>query len=235
MGEMPGSPHYSSKKLGPAEVLEEDEIRRLLSTFSRAPSSVRDRALVMLLWRTGLRISEALALELRDVDLDGPAPKLRVRDGKGGNQRTLAIHQEAVAQLERWLAIREKLGLRRRRLVFVTISAPDAGGPMGTAAVREMLRRRAQKAGLGRVHPHAFRATLAVELMQEGKSMTAIRDVLGHSNIAQTDAYLRRVHPQDAIDALLNRGDPDPREQITAALDRLSDAQIAQLAAVLQS
>lgn len=230
---MEGSPHYSSKKLGPAAVLEETEIRQLLATFSRrAPSSIRDRALVMLLWRSGLRIGEALALELRDLDLAAADPVLHVRDGKRGKQRTVGVHQEAIVALEQWLAARVKLGLGRRRLVFVTISGADAGGPVGTAAVRGMLIRRAAKAGLGRVHPHAFRATLAVELAREGVALPAIRDVLGHSNISQTDAYLRRVFPEDAVAAVIHRG--SRRDRLTEALAELTESQAERLLEALQ-
>lgn len=231
---MGGSPHYSSTKLGPAEVLTEDEIRRLLATFSRrAPASIRDRALVMLLWRSGLRIGEALALELRDLDLVGSEPTLRVRDGKRGKQRTVGVHQEAVLALEQWLATRAKLGLARRRLVFVTISQPDPGRPVGTAAIREMLYRRARKAGLGRVHPHAFRATLAVELAREGVPLPAIRDVLGHANLSQTDAYLRRVFPEDAVAAVIHRGEPDRRRKLLDALTQLDVDQLDALTTAL--
>jgi site-specific recombinase XerD len=56
-----------------------------------------------------------------------------------------------------------------------------------------------------RVHPHALRATLAVEMCAEGVPLPAIRDVLGHTNLSVTDAYLRRVFPQQAIDAVRNR------------------------------
>lgn len=201
------------RRRGPAAVLTEPEIRALLGTFSRgAVASIRDRALILLLWRAGLRIGEALALEPRDLELAGERPTLRVRDGKGGNQRTVGVHQEAAGALERWLAVRADLGLARRRYVFLTISKPNPGRKVDPEQIRRMLKTRAARAGLEgrRVHPHAFRATLAVELAGEGVPLPAIRDVLGHKNIANTDAYLRRVFPEQAIDAVISRATPAP-------------------------
>lgn len=187
---------------GPAAVLSEPQIRALLSTFGRrAPTAIRNRALVLLAWRTGLRADELLRLELRDLELDGRSPTLFVRRGKGGKQRTVGIHQEAQQALERWLEVRRREGLAHHRTVFCTL----AGKPLHDTYVRTMIARHGRRAGLERVHPHAFRATLAVELHQEGKPLAAIRDVLGHSNIATTDAYLKRVFPQAAIDAVIDR------------------------------
>ena len=228
------------RKLGPANVLQEPEIEALLASFSRrAPSGIRDRALTLLLWRTGLRITEALSLEVRDLQLDGATPTLAVRNGKFGKQRVVGIHQEALQALERWLELRAKLGLTRFRPVFCTFSANARGRQLAAGQVREMLSHKARLAGLTtRVHPHAFRATLAVELAREGVPLPAIRDVLGHSNVAATDAYLRRVFPQDAVDAVIARRplEQDPalaREQLVDALAGLDDASVKKLLAAL--
>jgi integrase/recombinase XerC len=195
---------------------------------------------VLLLWRTGLRITEALSLGMRDLQLDSAAPTLRVRNGKFGKQRTVGIHQEAQVALERWLEVRSTLGLGRQRIVFCTISANNAGGPIRANYVRSMLTTKARKAGLsGRIHPHAFRATLAVELAREGVPLPAIRDVLGHANIAGTDAYLRRVFPQDAVAAVITRHQPEPdpaeqRVELLNALTSLDDAGVRRLLRALK-
>lgn len=227
--------------LGPAEVLDEDEIRALLGTFSRrAPTAVRNRALILLLWRAGLRITEALSLQLGDVHLDAARPTLTVRaGGKFGKQRIVGIHGEAAAELGRWLDVRQRLGLGRHRHVFCTLK----GGRLDASYVRAMLLRKRKRAGIERrVHPHAFRATLAVELTRDGVPLPAIRDVLGHANIASTDAYVRRVFPEVAIDAVINRaGDvleeregADRREQLVNAVAGLDDAAVDRLLAALR-
>jgi integrase len=79
----------------------------------RAPTGIRNRALVAVLWRSGLRISAALALERRDVDLD--AGRLRVRHGKGDRSRTVGIDEQTAALLARWFDRRQRLGSELER------------------------------------------------------------------------------------------------------------------------
>lgn len=88
-----------------------------------------------------------------------------------------------------------------------------------------------------RVHPHAFRATLAVEMCVEGVPLPAIRDVLGHTNLSVTDAYLRRVFPQQAIDAVRSRRSATPQQdrsgELRALLDQIAPGDAARLAQLL--
>ncbi len=92
----------STSRRRPPEVLAEAEAIALLKACStRAPTGVRNRALIAVLWRCGLRISEALALELRDVDLQ--AGTVRVRHGKGDRSRTVGLDEQTTALLARWL------------------------------------------------------------------------------------------------------------------------------------
>ena len=72
--------------------------------------------------------------------------------------------------------------------------------------MRALLARLGEKASVQRAHPHGLRATLAVELVMEGTPLPAVRDVLGHTSLAHTDAYLRRVFPELAVTALTRRG-----------------------------
>ena len=103
----------------PVEILAEHEVKALIRANStRAPTGVRNRALLAPLYRSGLRISEALALELRD--LDPHAGTLNVRHGKGDRQRIVGMDDDAFALLEIWLERRRKLGLGRRPAVFCT-------------------------------------------------------------------------------------------------------------------
>jgi len=89
----------SGSRRRPPEVLSEAEAIALIKACStRAPTGVRNRALIAVLWRCGLRISEALALELRDVDLE--AGTVRVRHGKGDKSRTVGIDEQTAALLE---------------------------------------------------------------------------------------------------------------------------------------
>ena len=107
----------STSRRRPPEVLTEAEAIALMKACStRAPTGVRNRALIAVLWRCGLRISEALALELRDVDLQEGT--VRVRHGKGDRSRTVGLDEQTTALLARWLDRRKKGG--RRELVRKT-------------------------------------------------------------------------------------------------------------------
>ena len=182
-------------------MLTEAEVLALIRACSpRAPTGIRNRALIAGLWRTGLRISEALALELRDVDLE--AGTLRVRHGKGDKSRTLGIDEQTAALLARWLDRRRALSPGARAAVFCTL----AGGRLDTSYIRQLLPRLARKAGIEkRTHAHGLRHTYAAELAREHSPDNVIRDALGHSSLVVTDRYLRDVAPMHVIDTMRAR------------------------------
>ena len=185
----------------PPEVLTETEVVALIRACSaRAPTGVRNRALIAVLWRSGLRISEVLALELRDVDLD--AGTLRVRHGKGDKSRTVGVDEQTSALLARWIDRRRKFSPGARAPVFCTLD----GGRVDTSYVRRLLPRLARKAGIDRrVHAYGLRHTYAAELAREGTAINVIRDALGHTSLAVTDRYLRDVAPTHVIDTMRAR------------------------------
>jgi len=191
----------SSSRRRPPEVLTEGEAVALIKACSnRAPTGIRNRALIAVLWRCGLRISEALDLELRDVDLDQGT--LRVRHGKGDRSRTVGVDEQTAALLARWIDRRRKLKPGARSPVFCTLQ----GGRIDTSYIRRLLPRLARKAGVQRrVHAHGLRHTHAAELAREGTPINIIRDDLGHTSLAVTDRYLRDVAPQAVIDTLRAR------------------------------
>ena len=195
------SPSASMSRRRPPEVLSEAEAIALLKACStRAPSGVRNRALIAVLWRCGLRISEALSLELRDVDLD--AGTVRVRHGKGDRSRTVGLDEQTTALLGRWLDRRKKLSPGARAPIFCTLQ----GGRIDSSYVRRLLPRLARKAGIDRrVHAHGLRHTYAAELAREGTAINVIRDALGHTSLAVTDRYLRDVAPTHVIDTMRAR------------------------------
>jgi site-specific recombinase XerD len=179
----------STSRRRPPEVLSEVEAIALLKACStRAPTGVRNRALIAVLWRCGLRVSEALSLELRDVDLE--AGTVRVRHGKGDRSRTVGLNEQTTVLLARWIDRRRGLGPGARAPIFCTL----AGGRIDTSYVRRLLPRLAAKAGIDRrVHAHGLRHTYASELAREGTAINVIRDALGHTSLAVTDRYLRNV------------------------------------------
>jgi site-specific recombinase XerD len=177
----------------PVEILERREVEALLAGCGSSPTGRRDRAVLTLLWRSGLRISEALALRPADVNLS--AGTVRVLRGKGGKARTVALDALARSAIEAWLAVRPA----GRGPLFCPVSKP--GHPVKSNHVRNRLRRLAAQACLEkRVHPHGLRHTYAVELDQEGFPLRDIRDLLGHANVSTTDAYLRGLGASSAVE-----------------------------------
>jgi site-specific recombinase XerD len=181
----------------PPEPLTADEVTALLAQCSRrAPTGVRDKALIMLLYRSGLRISEALAL--RPSGIVFADHSARVLHGKGDKATVRGFHASADDALIRWIDARKALGVKGGPL-FCTLD----GGPLSDRQVRDMLKRRAAKAGIDkRVHPHGLRHTYAEELLRAGADVVTIQKLLGHTSVAVTARYLDHLTNGEAIDRL---------------------------------
>jgi len=184
-----------SRKLD-ADLLAPAEIERLLRACSqRAPTGVRNRALLAVAWRSGLRIGEVLALRPKDIDLDRGT--LVVQHGKGDRRRVVGVDVGTAALLSRWIEARGRRKIDGRAPIFCTL----AGAQIDQSYIRHLLPRLARKAGIEkRVHAHALRHAYAVELEREGAPLSTIRDLLGHSSASVTDRYLRRLGTGEAVD-----------------------------------
>lgn len=185
----------------PVETLTPDEIGLLIGACSkRAPTGIRNRAMIALLYRAGLRISEALALCPKDVDL--AAGTITVLHGKGDKRRVVGLDHGAIALIELWLARRKALGFNGRHRLFCTLK----GGSVSDAYVRGWLHRIAERVGIDkRVHPHCFRHTMAAGMRSEGIDIAVISKQLGHASIATTARYLDHISPAAVIDAVRAR------------------------------
>ena len=201
------SPPSTAGQTFPVETLTPGEARRLLDSCSRrSPSGQRMAAVIAVAYRSGLRLSELLALELRDVDQD--AGSINVRRGKGARQRIVGIDTTTLAMLDRWLTVRQRIVGRRAGPIFCQITTGREGRPLDPSYVRKALKRLAVRAGIDkRVHPHGLRHTFATELAGEGCPGRVIQQALGHSSLATTDTYLRKLRPQELIDAMARRND----------------------------
>jgi len=185
----------------PAEPLTPDEARAIFNACSkRAPTGIRNRALLVVLYRAGLRIGEALSLLPKD--LDNQAGTIRVLRGKGKTARLVALDAGGWGIVETWLERRARLGISARAPVFCTL----AGAPMKSAYIRMMLPRLARKAGIARrVHAHGFRHSFAFELANEGTPLHVIQSALGHACLATTDRYVRHVAAPTVVATLRSR------------------------------
>lgn len=185
----------------PAEVLTESEVKSLIQCCSnRAPTGIRNRALITVLYRGGLRLAEALALKPKDLDPN--AGTITVLHGKGDRRRTIGLDPGAMAIVMRWIDKRKQLGIDGRAPLFCTLAAQS----LKPSYVRTLLPRLANKTGIDkRVHPHGLRHTHAYELMMEGVPVPIIQQQLGHASLATTDRYLRHIAPRDVVEAMQQR------------------------------
>jgi integrase/recombinase XerD len=167
-------------------VLTRGEIERLLSQpKGTGPSALRDRALLELMYACGLRASEAIGLEVADVDLDDRV--LRAR-GKGSKERIVPIGGTAVGAV--------RIYLERGRAQLVN-GSPEAhlfvnfrGGSLTRQGLYKIVRRHALSAGLAdRMSPHTLRHTFATHLLAGGCDLRSVQEMLGHADVATTQLY----------------------------------------------
>ncbi len=182
----------------PPEPLERDEIDALMAACSnRAPTGIRNRALVVMLWRGMLRINEAL--HLKPADFNATKGTVRVLNGKGRKARTIALNAESAALVARWLDRRVKLGINNHRWLFCTLD----GTLIQDSYVRNMLPRLARRSAIAkRVHAHGLRHSGACEMRRAGVDIGIISKALGHTSIATTARYLDHIEPTLVIDAM---------------------------------
>jgi integrase/recombinase XerD len=167
-------------------VLSREEVARLLAVpRGPEPQALRDRALLELMYACGLRASEAIGLQVRDVDLD--AGLLRA-SGKGSKERIVPVGREAVAATRAWLLRgRPKLvGLAPEPHLFVN----QRGGGLTRQGLYKIVQRHARAAGLaGKMSPHTLRHTFATHLLAGGCDLRSLQEMLGHADIATTQIY----------------------------------------------
>jgi integrase/recombinase XerD len=200
------SPPRRSRKL--PHVLSRGEIDRLLSQPQGTdPAALRDRALLELMYACGLRASEAIGLEIGDVDLDERV--LRAR-GKGSKERVVPIGQAAVR------AVRIYLERGRPRLVKAAaephLFVNFRGGALTRQGLYKIVRRHALAAGLAdRMSPHTLRHTFATHLLAGGCDLRSVQEMLGHADVSTTQLYTHlssqrlkdvyfRAHPRATVD-----------------------------------
>ena len=171
------------------------DIARMIETCDGSPLGVRDRAVLELLYGSGLRRAEVAGLDLYDVDVRVRTARVR---GKGGKERVVPVTHGAAAVVARYLdEVRPTAWTAEARdALFVT-----ASGRMSAATVNVIVRRAAVRAGVTvRVYPHALRHACATEMIRGGADVRAVQELLGHEKAETTQIYTH-VAPVDLIDA----------------------------------
>ncbi len=172
----------SAKKL--PSVLDVDQIEQLLTIRENDPASVRDRAMLELVYSAGLRVSELVALDLNDLDL---AEGTLTVQGKGGKTRIAMIGRKAAQALRDWLGTRREFCKSdEQSALFLN----NRGTRLGTRGVQLRFDQRAKRQGLDRhVHPHMLRHSFATHVLESSGDLRAVQELLGHANIATTQVY----------------------------------------------
>jgi integrase/recombinase XerC len=207
----------------PAADLGSPKVRRPLPTFVAAeaaaeivespsgtgPDASRDRAVLEVLYGSGLRRSERGGLDLPDVDL----AELTVRVlGKGNKERMVPLGRKAARALQEYLAVRGSFRSGARPADPTALFLSRRGARLGARAVQHIVRRQgALGAGRADLHPHALRHTCATHMLEGGADLRAIQEMLGHASLATTQRYthvsidhLMRVY--DGAHPLAKRG-----------------------------
>jgi len=144
---------------------------------------VRDRALLEVLYASGLRVTEVAALRHSDVNLDAG---LVLCLGKGSKERTVPLGRSAIGWIERYLPIRRKwLGQQSSSRLFIT----PRGRPLQRQALWKRVVSYGEQSGIGHVTPHMLRHTFATHLLEHGADLRSVQMMLGHADLTTTEIY----------------------------------------------
>ncbi|MGB7449883.1 MAG: site-specific tyrosine recombinase XerD [Ornithinimicrobium sp.] len=181
-----------------------DQVEAVLEGASTGgtPAALRDRALLELLYGSGCRVSEAVALDVDDVPLQVEDPEVRVW-GKGGRERTVPLGTHATEALEAWL-VRGRPALLSRGAGTPALFVNQRGGRLSRQSAWTILRAAAGRAGVTQqVSPHTLRHSFATHLLDGGADIRVVQELLGHASITTTQIYthvslehLREVYAQ---------------------------------------
>ncbi len=196
------------------ECLSEEELDRLLATPpADTPQGMRDRAILEMIYASGMRISEITSLNLDQINPDNGQIKVL---GKGSKERIVLIGEMAITALKRYLeTARPKLMTLKggSRALFINRS----GGRLSRRSIQSMVTRQALKAGIDKhVYPHLLRHSFATHMLDGGADLRVVQELLGHSSLGTTQVYTHVTQAQAkkvymAAHPMAKR--PDPHEE----------------------
>jgi len=165
------------------KALSVEAVQRLFNEDPSTPAEVQDAAMFELLYSSGLRLGELIALNVDDGRLDLRQGEVTVT-GKGSKTRTVPVGAKAREALTAWLSIRK--GVAHEKALFVGAR----GKRISATTVGARLKRWARRCGLpGRVHPHMLRHSFASHVLQSSQDLRAVQEMLGHASISTTQVY----------------------------------------------
>ena len=165
------------------DTMDADQMARLLQIQGDEPETVRDRAIMELLYSSGLRLAELISIRLSDMDL---REALVTVTGKGNKTRIVPVGREALKALAAWLKVRGDLAKPDDATLFVSAR----GGPLSPRSVQARLKRWGIAQGVQQgVYPHLFRHSFASHVLESSGDLRAVQELLGHANISTTQIY----------------------------------------------
>ncbi len=163
--------------------LDIEQMGRLLDIRGDDPVTKRDRAMLELLYSSGLRLAELVGLDPADVDLDDEIVRVT---GKGSKERLVPVGRKARHALRDWLAVRAGLAAPQEPALFVGVR----GRRIGPRTVQTRVKHWATMAGIPqRVYPHLFRHSFATHLLESSRDLRGVQELLGHADISTTQVY----------------------------------------------
>ncbi|GEL26140.1 tyrosine recombinase XerD [Pseudonocardia sulfidoxydans NBRC 16205] len=179
------TPPAAAKRL--PRTLSVDEVEQLLAgCIGEGPTGLRDRALLELLYSTGARISEAVGIDVDDLD---PSTRTVLLRGKGGKQRIVPVGRPALAAVDAWL-VRGRPALAARSHGTPALLLNARGQRLSRQSAWHVLRGAAEVAGVRtEVSPHTLRHCFATHLLSGGADVRVVQELLGHASVATTQVY----------------------------------------------
>jgi integrase/recombinase XerD len=176
---------------------------------------LRDRALLELMYATGLRVSELVSLKLGDIDLDAG---LIICYGKGSKQRRIPMGKSAVGWLQQYVS--RARARRDKQRTSPQLFINSLGGQLTRQVVWAKLKRYAKQANLPDISPHTLRHSFATHLLQRGADSRSVQALLGHSDISTTQIYTHitdrhmratydRHHPRARLSHIIDKQDEE--------------------------
>ena len=202
----------------PSFLTEEQVVTLIAAADRETPRGLRDRAVLELLYASGLRVSEVVGVDVAGMDLDERTVRVW---GKGARERLVMMGRPAARAVERYLAEgRPRLSRRLEPALFLNRD----GVRLSQRAVQLMVRRCALAAGIDRsVHPHLLRHTFATHLLEGGAELRVVQTLLGHASVNTTQIYMhvtdsaKRKAIEDALDGVARIEEARRRERRSRA------------------
>jgi len=165
------------------DTLNVDDIARLMNVRSKDTLALRDLAMLELMYSSGLRLAELVALNAGDVDFDERMVRVT---GKGAKTRVLPVGDKAIAALKTWMQVRP----RQLHCTETAIFTGRGGKRLGARAIQQRIKDWARRQGIpGDVHPHTLRHSFASHLLESSGDLRAVQELLGHADISTTQIY----------------------------------------------